>query len=80
MAAARCGIVAPKVTLISARAGTTVLLVVGTALPGRTAETPRLRVTEAEVRVICLLTVGGSFEARTAAVIGALVLAARDAR
>jgi hypothetical protein len=78
MQVARRGIVAAKAAATSALLSTPVLLPLGSALPGGTAETPRWRATEGEVRVICPLTVGGSFEARTAALGGVLAVAAAE--
>lgn len=42
---------------------------------GQAAEAPAWRVVQADVRVVCPLTVGGSFEARTTSLVGTLALA-----
>ena len=46
---------------------------------GRAAEGPEWRVARGEVRVLCPLTVGGSFEARTTSLTGALTPASTHA-
>ena len=53
-------------------------LAVAAALPvaGRAAEMPAYRIVRGEVRVLCPLTVGGSFEAMTSSLSGTLAVAA----
>ncbi len=53
-------------------------LAVAAALPvtGRTAEMPAYRIVRGEVRVLCPITVGGSFEAVTTSLSGTLEIAA----
>lgn len=45
------------------------------AAPSRAADHPSWRVVQGEVRILCPMTVGGGFEARTSALLGTLALA-----
>jgi polyisoprenoid-binding protein YceI len=67
-------IVGPRVAAVPALLAAA-LLVLGGPAAGGSAETPRWRATQGEVRVICPMTVGGSFDAKTAALDGVLATA-----
>jgi polyisoprenoid-binding protein YceI len=54
------------------------LVAATTSLSASTAEVPRWRTTQGDLRVTCPLTVGGSFEARTSALTGTLSLAGTE--
>jgi polyisoprenoid-binding protein YceI len=75
IAAPQPEIVGPRVAVFPALLAAA-LLVLGGPANGGSAERPRWRATQGEVRVICPMTVGGSFDARTTALDGVLAAAA----